>query len=281
MAAETARIVLVTRKLRWSSPLLFSDAFDVPADLTLPFEREELQVEIARRIADTFEARGVFKQPQLAALARRLQALPNHSELRAEIVAELRRWPVAGVNLPSLADIDAFWEKLRPQMRILCLCERNDVTPMWDIYADQYRGLVLELTRRPYLDTPLAFARPVTYRESPPRLASLERWADAVLDEKPFELRSFFDDYQYVKGSHWSNELEWRLITYAKAGDTLLYSDLGFFPVELSAIYLGSRMTDGTAREFKALLVHGLEHARVFRAIEDQRAAKFTFERAM
>ena len=31
-----------------------------------------------------------------------------------------------------------------PTFRILCLSELHDVTPMWQHYADAYRGVVLE-----------------------------------------------------------------------------------------------------------------------------------------
>lgn len=43
MTAEVANIVLVSNKLRWSSPLLFNDPFDVPRDFNLGFDTEELK----------------------------------------------------------------------------------------------------------------------------------------------------------------------------------------------------------------------------------------------
>ena len=38
VTAKVAKIVLTTRKLRWSSPLLFNDPFDVTQDLRLNFD---------------------------------------------------------------------------------------------------------------------------------------------------------------------------------------------------------------------------------------------------
>src|SRR5262245_8464513 len=38
---STAQIVLATRKLRWSSPILFNDFFDVPRELEVAFDRAD------------------------------------------------------------------------------------------------------------------------------------------------------------------------------------------------------------------------------------------------
>ena len=40
--AETAKAILGGRVLRWSSPLLFNDPFDIPREATLAFSVEEL-----------------------------------------------------------------------------------------------------------------------------------------------------------------------------------------------------------------------------------------------
>jgi hypothetical protein len=47
MSAATARIVLADRKLRWSSPILFNDPFDVPREMYIS---NELSVECGKKI---------------------------------------------------------------------------------------------------------------------------------------------------------------------------------------------------------------------------------------
>ena len=42
VTAKVAKIVLATRKLRWSSPLLFNDPFDVTQELRLNFDEAKL-----------------------------------------------------------------------------------------------------------------------------------------------------------------------------------------------------------------------------------------------
>jgi hypothetical protein len=278
MTAPTARIVLATRKLRWSSPILFPDPFDVPINLELPFKTAELQHKLVHIVADMMESGKEFQHPDLVSLAGRLKALSNEDEVRRLIIEDLRAWPDAGVNVPSLKEIQAHWEKLRPDMRILCLCERNNITPMWTIYAQNHTGAVFEFTDHKYIDTPIALARRVIYRAEPPRLATMEEWIDSILHIRKLSLQDFFADYQYVKGNDWAHEFEWRLISYKRHGESGLYADWGFDPGELTAIYLGSRISDDDACVIKALLTHGLEHVKLFKAVENQQQLKMTFE---
>jgi hypothetical protein len=276
LTAPTARIVLATRKLRWSSPQIFLDPFDVPINLELPFKTTDLQFAIAQKIADMIESDTPFRQSQLANLAERIRALGREDTRRA-VVEDLRAWPADGIDVPTISEIQQFWEKLRPDMRILCLCESNSVTPMWATYANGHTGVVVEFIDHDHVDSALAIARPVTYRHAPPRLATQEQWIDSILDERPFDLKEFFTDYQYVKHTHWGHEFEWRIISYKRHGESGLYSDWGFDPRELAAIYFGSRISDDDARDLTCLLTHGLEHVRIFRAVENQQELKITF----
>lgn len=54
MPAETAALVLKAGKLRWSSPLLFNDPFDVPRSLA----GDMTATDIARAVADRMDASG-------------------------------------------------------------------------------------------------------------------------------------------------------------------------------------------------------------------------------
>jgi hypothetical protein len=81
-----------------------------------------------------------------------------------------------------------------------------------------------------------------------------------------------------VKHTHWAHEFEWRVITYRRPGEAGLYSDYGFHPWELPAIYFGSRITDEDSRGLTSLLTHGFQHVRILKAVENQKELKITFE---
>ncbi len=56
VTAEVAKIILATRKLRWSSPLLFNDPFDVTQELRLNFDAAELNAALTDRLGITLGA---------------------------------------------------------------------------------------------------------------------------------------------------------------------------------------------------------------------------------
>jgi hypothetical protein len=129
VTGEVARTVLATRQLRWSSPLLFNDPFDVRINLELPFATAELQRAVTHRLADMLEAGTPLREPRLAAM-QQLIRVSRRDDLLAQIVEDFRRWPADGVDLPAMAALQGHWERLRPDMRILCLSGVPDVLPM-------------------------------------------------------------------------------------------------------------------------------------------------------
>jgi hypothetical protein len=58
VSAETAKKVLTTRKLRWSSRILFDDAFDVTQELRLNFGVAELTAALVEEMADLIATGG-------------------------------------------------------------------------------------------------------------------------------------------------------------------------------------------------------------------------------
>src|SRR5262245_43309165 len=52
MSASTAKLVLSNRTLRWSSPLLFNDPFDVPRELSFGLTAKDVWDALARKIAN-------------------------------------------------------------------------------------------------------------------------------------------------------------------------------------------------------------------------------------
>jgi hypothetical protein len=55
MTARVAKIVLTTRRLRWSSPVLFNDPFDITQELRLDFDEHRLNIALIDRVASLIE----------------------------------------------------------------------------------------------------------------------------------------------------------------------------------------------------------------------------------
>lgn len=171
MTAGTAELVLSSRSLRWSSPLLFNDPFDVPRELTPGVSPQELVAAVARRHAKLIE------QPpeDTSSLTPKLQHIIDTvkkgipASVRAELIANLNS--EAKASVPTGNSLEAFrtmWREAIPSMRILCLTESPSHIAMWYHYAGNYTGVVLELACVDTLDSSWLAAQRVDYPQNTP-----------------------------------------------------------------------------------------------------------------
>ena len=280
VTAKVAKIVLSTRTLRWSSPLLFNDPFDVTQELRLDFDEAKLTAVLTERYASLIEQgdpTNSVKQPLAAALLRMvMHATP---ETRRTIASGLRQSsdaPTSG-QIEALGLLKDTWKDMVPTLRVLCLSELYDVTPMWAHYAEQHKGVVLEFSAVEELDSAFLVARPVVYQDTPPSVADPEAWVSCMLGQGGTTYWDLFTEYQYVKTNQWSYEKEWRIASWARPGEKGLFGVYGFHPDELTGIYFGSKCSAEDRSDLLALLAHGLEHVHAYEAIPDPSQAKFKF----
>ena len=182
--ARVAKTILTTRKLRWSSPILFNDPFDVTQELRFAFDEAELSAALNERWMSLFEegaSPSSVKHPLVAYL---LEASMRASPAARQAMARERRNTAPTFNPAQtqwLTEIKGIWKEIVPTMRILCLSELNDVTPMWQHYADGYKGVVLEYSPPDAIDSVFLAARPVIYQDAPPAIADPNKWVSWVL----------------------------------------------------------------------------------------------------
>jgi len=280
MTAKVAKIVLATRKVRWSSPLLFNDPFDFTQELRLNFDEAQLNAALTERVASLMEdgdPSNSVKHPIQAALLR--VAKRTSPDVRRAMAEELRQ----SVGVPTAGQVQTFsavkdmWRNMVPTFRVLCLSELNDVTSMWLHYADAYKGVVLEFSAIDELDSPFLMARPIIYQDSPPTIADADAWVSCILGQGTSTYWDLFTEYQYVKTNAWSYEKEWRIVSGARPGESGLFADYPFYPRELTGIYFGSKCSTEDRVELLALLAQGLEHVRAHEVSHDDQQARFSF----
>ena len=256
MSAATARAVLTHGALRWSSPLLFNDPFDVPRELAFGLTPQAMQTAIARRVASLISAppkdtSGL--QPYLRLLIDTAKTID--SGVRAEILADLR--DAEGSEPPpgqGMADLQAQWKALVPTMRILCLTESPDHVAMWYHYAGRYTGVVLELRCDDALCSAWLAAQPVTYPDEKPGVYTAEGWATILSMPQELAVQALIQIACYTKSRDWSYEREWRLASFALPQEMGLFTDFGFDPKELASVYLGPLISEDDRDHILALL---------------------------
>jgi hypothetical protein len=145
---------------------------------------------------------------------------------------------------------------------------------MWAHYAENHRGVVLELEALDAVDSPLLMAAPVCYQSQPPRLPSKEEWVRSLTGQARIDLKNFFTEYQLVKASQWAYEREWRIVSDARPGETTTYADYPFVREELSRVIVGAQCSDEDEREIASLLKIQFPGAGATRARWDHDARK-------
>jgi hypothetical protein len=271
-SAATAQIVLRTSCLRWSSPLLFNDPFDVPRQLELPFTPTDLRAAVARR----FEAylAGTARPGSPAALII-LEAFAKEDPLRhSRMLKDLREslHVMAAPMEIAFAQLHTAWLQKVKHLRIACFSAIADSPTMWAHYADNHKGVVLQFESSDDRDSSFLLAKPVLYQSERPVLPLVDGWARAFLGEEEINWDEYFREYYYVKTGDWSYEREYRAIS-AELDDTKLYYDSPFFREDLRGVILGTSLKDADEAAIREL-ARTYPNAIIYRAQLDHEARR-------
>lgn len=175
MSAATAIDVLERTRLRWSSPILFHDPFDVPRELTLGLEADEISRAFASRFKDIIEhppEDTSYLETKLRLIIERVKKGVS-SEFKLKILNDIEEsketFIPSGTGVKGLNDL---WKSWLPEYRILSLTESPAHSAMWCHYADLYSGVVLEFRCVDELDSAWLIAKQVTYSDHIPAIYS-------------------------------------------------------------------------------------------------------------
>lgn len=256
MAASTAAIVLERRTLRWSSPLLFNDPFDIPRELSFGISSEDIVRALAARMAGLIEhppADTSNLQPKLRLIVEMIKKGIS-ADLTKQLLAGLA--DSAEAHRPtgqSLEELREMWRSWLPRFRILCLTESPAHAAMWYHYADQYRGVALELRCDDELDSAWLGAKPVTYPAQKPAVYTADGWAELLTTVDGLAIKNLLEVATYTKAPDWSYENEWRITSFMKAPESGLFTDYSFNQRELAGVYLGPKIAPKDRQTILAL----------------------------
>jgi hypothetical protein len=125
--------------------------------------------------------------------------------------------------------------------RVLCVTPDPDNSELWDRYAVSHSGAVLGFRHLPALSTPLLAARQVSYSALEPIVGS---GLDFLLyGDTPELRRQAFDAIFMTKRAFWSNQQEWRTLTW-RPNEAGLFGDYSFYPDELASVTCGRNASD-------------------------------------
>lgn len=279
---DTTVAVLKSREVRYSSPLVFNDPFDIQSGLHFDFDLESLHSKVLDRIQELASG---LKEPQV-----------DSNDVWGKIVLEARKhYPTHGfprdrwkqmmyANFEELLNIikqnqsgyQQYWRESVPRIRVFSVTEERDNLLMWAHYARDHTGAVFEYWSLPEEDNPLSVARQVKYAKSPPPFFTEQEWLDDFTGIKKLDGKNLNARYVSTKSDVWSYEREWR-VWYPMFDATQMFDTMPIRPSEFKAIYFGCRISETTKQEALRLLKENFPRTRVFQANKMENAYELTY----
>ena len=281
MTAKVAKEVLVNHKLRWSSPLLFDDPFDVLRNFSLGFDIEEIIQPVVDEVIKLIYKRTTSGTRSTSFVEKFLDRLHKVNNVQRNIILSSKLPQFIGEKIQSDNDnIKKLWSKSIPEFRILCLSEVCDNLCMWSLYSDSHKGAVIELQCIDELDNKWE-AKPVTYQNSPPILATKQEYIKHVTEQNLLNVDqwSFYEPCVLTKTTDWAYQREWRIVSFSAPEESGYFSDNFFRPREVRSVYLGCEISEEDANDIISLLNYDLAHVMAYRAKKLDHEEKLSFER--
>jgi hypothetical protein len=281
MSSQTAKIVLINKTLRLSSPQLLNDPFDVARVLRIPFTPEQINGRMASELARMVREHAPVETNYSDLTRELLRYASQLTEEQRDELAEMLSQNDTNTDLaklPSFAELQAVWQDMIQQTRILSLTEDKENTVMWSSYAEAYTGVVLELECLDIYDSVLLLAEPVVYSDEPPTLGTLDYWAKMITGQESFDYGQLFKNLEMTKTTRWRYEREWRVVSWDKNSKDL-YSDNVMHPRTFTKIYFGKDIRDQDKSDLTAIVRQGLPQMEIYSMSIDQSSQKLVFER--
>jgi hypothetical protein len=295
---ETALLILQNRTVRYSSPTLFNDPFDIQTRLRCEFEESEFLTAYRDEIFRLFHGQ---KEPRFidntAPLCREIQVfrriVEDKSKMTKEIFDRMTEDILeAGKQLLECEneEMNIWWMRAAKATKVFCVAEMPDNLLMWAHYSKDHTGAVIEFECLPDLDTPLCAARKVNYVEKPPFIAEdLDAYVQYITGQATLNHEISIYDLCLSKSDHWKYEQEWRVfippadmdnptIPIDANGKEILFDLLEFLPQEIRSIYLGCRMTDDNRQKILSCLSGDLQHVKKYKSVKSDREYRLNFE---
>ena len=270
VSPSTALKILERSAVRYSSPLIFNDPFDIQSGLHFPFDINTLPEKVSQRVKEIVNSASRPRVDEdddfgkaliLAWKNRGKHELPEFL-LRAFLVSLRDRIVLYQSECQQL-----WGSEFLPRLRVFSVSEDYDNLLMWSHYAQNHTGAVFAFKVMVEDDNALRVAQPVIYRPIPPPLFSEEDWIGFILGTKQLEPNDqLFMHYAYYKSDIWAYEKEWRVWLLEPEPRKELFSDYALLQGELETIYLGCKVDPQQKEEITNLVAMNYPGTQVFQA---------------
>ncbi len=284
---EGLKKTLENRSFQLSKPSLFNDPFDTNIEETLPKQTPEFLKDFLPALYDFISTNQnvcTNRYPLLKIIGSHLKALsPEKRKLFRE---QFLNTPIQEIyNVESLENsnrelIQNFTDQFESD-GVFCTTIDKQNLLMWAHYADHHKGAVIEFTPCRESDSVLLASKKVSYSNCRPVLYdSAEEFVHHSFLMSPNEsIEILLNRIVFTKSLEWQYEQEYRLcVPYLiKKGEK--YSYLEYKAHELTAVFLGCRMTDDNCLQATTLARQINPHVNIYKGSTLSREFGLEFEK--
>ena len=270
--ASTAIKILESSTVRYSSPLMFNDPFDVQSGLHFSFDIESLPEKILQRFEDLIasDTKPTFPEdnPWGQAVSLMWEKKATHGFPKQRF-GETSRPLFAFVKEQTAlfqSQYQQAWNDFLPRLRVFSIAEERDNLLMWSHYGQSHTGVVFEFRVLPEEDNPLCVAEPVIYRKAPLPLFREEQLLEIIFGLSPLDTTELYYQYARVKSDVWEYEREWRVWDLLRNREEPLHSDYPLRTKEIGAVYLGCKIATEDKKTIVSLVSNKYPEAKLFQA---------------
>jgi hypothetical protein len=280
--ADTLKKIIINRSVKWSSPIIFNDSFDLQTEFRFGFEVKEitqsLTDELVKMVFDDDEPTGDNNHPLFAMTM--WSRSNRHKRSKEEFIKFMQPAADEGEKkgVETLKRIQAWWVDFRQKLRVYCVSEIHDDILMWAHYADCHKGAVIKHNCLIEHDRAICAAVPIDYDTDIPIIAYLDEYIKHLTGQKEIDFSNLFTKFATTKKAHWSYEKEWRCIGNDSLNDGSLFEFVNIIPEEIEAIYFGCKMPKSEQQEIMKLTSGDFCHVKLFQAHKHQSKYELEFE---
>lgn len=263
--------ILSSQTLRWSSPHLFSDPFELDYESKPDVSAAGLLDVLLR------EALIMLFGPEMPTgrhnrfvniMARWREQERFCDEDEAQVVLHELLGQIAEIQTRHVNDYMAEWRRFARNARIASFSEKPNNVACWQRFADHHRGIALRFECGG--DTGLPKPQRVNYQNIAPVVTNRQEQLEIIYGRRSAPTTNEFPEKLLIKGRHDHLEQEWRCFetnTDSEESDPALWFDLRKFPAhELRAIYFGALMAPTDKELIVKLMRANYPTAKIYQA---------------
>lgn len=277
--AETAVSILSTQQLRWSSPHLLGDPFELDHRSSSSFDPHKLLSEVVHiTIAMIFSPTNPQGSSPLLSGIRRWRdderfGTPSEAQESAALMELLSK--MVDLRQTDIDQMMAEWRNFTRYLRICCFSAKPDNLACWHDFANNHRGAVIRFhsgslyTEKPGEEPP----GQVEYKNIRPEVTTLKEQLNAIIYNERLKPQETFFEKLLCKSTLCNREQEWRCFYTAKDeasaksnNDTEWFDDRPFDKASVRAIYFGAYMSVDDKKRLLDLQREHYPEVKVFQA---------------